>query len=118
MSAREKAKGPVIHLSGSLFDFGKIPSKRNKIPFIKTKLTGTVEISNKGKSNLIIHSFTSDNDIVIINRGKKEIKPGESTIYKVSIHPKDVKVRLDALINIICNDPNGPVRLLKVTAHK
>ena len=67
---------------------------------------------------MIIHSFTSDNETISISRGKKVIKPGETTTYKVSIRPKDVKVRLEALVNIICNDPNGPVRLLKVTAYK
>ncbi len=118
LSAKDKAKGPSIHISGTLLDFGKIPSKKNKIPFLKTKITGTVDITNKGKSDLHIYSFTSDNEILSINRGKKIIKPGETTTYKVSIHPKDVKVRLEALVNIISNDPNGPVRLLKVTAHK
>lgn len=118
MSAREKAKGPAIHISGTLLDFGKLPSKKNKIPFFSSKITGTVDITNTGKSDLVIYSFTSDNEHISISRGKKEIKPGETTTYKVSIRPKDVKVRLEALVNIISNDPNGPVRLLKVTAHK
>ena len=81
-------------------------------------MTGTVEITNRGKEDLVIYSFTSDDERISINRGKKTIKPGETTTYKVSIRPKDVKVRLEALVNIISNDPNGPVRLLKVTAHK
>lgn len=118
MSAREKAKGPAIHISGTLLDFGKLPSKKNKIPFFSSKITGTVDITNTGKSDLVIYSFTSDNEHISISRGKKEIKPGETTTYKVSIRPKDVKVRLEALVNIISNDPNGPVRLLKITAHK
>ena len=117
-SAKDKAKAAAIHISGTLLDFGKVPSKRSKIPFISSKLTGTVDITNNGKSDLIIYSFTSDNEHIYINRGKKTIKPGETTTYKVSIRPKDVKVRLEALVNIISNDPNGPVRLLKVTAHK
>ena len=117
-SAKDKAKAAAIHISGTLLDFGKVPPKRSKIPFISSKLTGTVDITNNGKSDLIIYSFTSDNEHIYINRGKKTIKPGETTTYKVSIRPKDVKVRLEALVNIISNDPNGPVRLLKVTAHK
>lgn len=118
MSTKEKSKGASIHISGSLLDFGQISSNKNKKPFTNNKMTGTVDITNEGKSDLIIYSFTSDNEIININRGKKVIKPGETTTYKVSIRPKDVKVRLEALVNIICNDPNGPVRLLKVTAHK
>lgn len=118
MSAKEKEKGAIIHISGSLLDFGQVSSSRNKIPFVNNRVTGTVDITNQGKSDLIIHSFTSDNETISISRGKKVIKPGETTTYKVSIRPKDVKVRLEALVNIICNDPNGPVRLLKVTAYK
>lgn len=118
MSAKEKGKGAVIHISGSLLDFGQISSGKNRIPFVNNKVTGTVDITNQGKSDLVIYSFSSDNEIIGINRGKKVIKPGETTTYKVSVRPKDVKVRLEALVNIICNDPNGPVRLLKVTAYK
>ena len=118
LSAKEKAKGPAIHISGTLLDFGEVPSKKSVIPFIGNKLTGTVEITNRGKEDLVIYSFTSDDERISISRGKKTIKPGETTTYKVSIRPKDVKVRLEALVNIISNDPNGPVRLLKVTAHK
>ncbi len=118
LSDREKAKGPALHISGTLLDFGELPSKKNKLPFFSNKVTGTVDISNTGKSNLIIYSFTSDSELISISRGKKEIKPGETTTYKVSIRPKDVKVRLETLVNVISNDPNGPVRLLEVTAHK
>lgn len=118
MSAKEKAKAASIYISGSQLDFGQISSSKSKNPFATSKLTGTVDITNQGKSDLIIHSFTTDNEDISISRGKKTIKPGETTTYKVSIRPKDVKVRLEALVNIISNDPNSPVRLLKVTAHK
>lgn len=117
-STKDKAKAAAIHISGTLLDFGKVPSKTAKVPLVSSKLTGTVDITNHGKSDLVIYSFTSDDERISISRGKKTIKPGETTTYKVSIRPKDVKVRLEALVNIISNDPNGPVRLLKVTAHK
>lgn len=118
LSAREKAKAAAIHISGTLLDFGQVSDKKSMIPFLSSKLTGTVDITNRGKSDLVIYSFTSDDERISISRGKKTIKPGETTTYKVSIRPKTVKVRLEALVNIISNDPNGPVRLLKVTAHK
>ena len=31
---------------------------------------------------------------------------------------EEIKTKLEALINIVCNDPNGPIRLIKVTAYK
>ena len=57
------------------------------------------------KNSIKSGSFTQDNCFTSLTSNS-------------SIRPKDVKVRLEALVNIICNDPNGPVRLLKVTAYK
>jgi hypothetical protein len=34
------------------------------------------------------------------------------------LRPKEIKTKLEALINVVCNDPNGPIRLIKVTAYK
>lgn len=118
LSASDKAKAPVAQLSGTLLDFGKLPEKGSFIPLIGGKVTGTVDITNTGKSPLIIHSITCDDERVDISGGKKEIKPGVTATYKISVRPKEVKTKLEALINVVCNDPNGPVRLIKVTAEK
>lgn len=118
LSGAEKAQAPVAQLSGTLLDFGKLPEKGSFIPLIGGKVTGTVEITNTGKSPLIIHSITCDNELVDISGGKKEIKPGVTATYKIAVRPRDIKTKLEALINVVCNDPNGPVRLIKVTAEK
>lgn len=118
LSAADKAKAPVAQLSGTLLDFGKLPEKGSFIPLIGGKVTGTVDITNTGKSPLIIHSITCDNELVDISGGKREIKPGVTATYKVSVRPREIKTKLEALINVVCNDPNGPVRLIKVTAEK
>ena len=49
---------------------------------------------------------------------QKEIKPGTTATFKVTVRPKEIKTKLEALINVVCNDPNGPIRLIKVTAYK
>ncbi|MFV0584379.1 MAG: DUF1573 domain-containing protein [Parabacteroides gordonii] len=118
LSAAEKAQAPVAQLSGTLLDFGKLPERGGFIPLIGGKVTGTVDITNTGKSPLIIHSITCDNELVDISGGKKEIKPGVTATYKISVRPREIKTKLEALINVVCNDPNGPVRLIKVTAEK
>lgn len=106
----EKSKAPVAKLSGTLLDFGKLPNKG--------KVYGTIEITNTGKSPLMVYSATCDEERITVSGGKKEIKPGVTTTIKVTVRPKEVKTKLEALINIVCNDPNGPVRLVKVTAEK
>ena len=82
------------------------------------KVIGTFEITNTGKTPLSIYSVTCDDERIDISGGKKELKPGATATYKVGLHPKTVKTKLETLINVVCNDPNGPIRLIKVTAYK
>lgn len=118
LSAADKANAPVAQLSGTLLDFGKLPARGGFMSFIGGKVTGTLDITNTGKSPLIIYSATCDNDLVDVSGGKREIKPGATATFKISVRPREIKTKLEALINIVCNDPNGPVRLVKVTAEK
>ncbi|MDR2809589.1 MAG: DUF1573 domain-containing protein [Tannerellaceae bacterium] len=121
LSASEKAKAPVAQLSLTSLDFGKLPEKNGSvIPFIGIggKESESLTITNAGQSPLLLYSVTCDNELVDISGGKKELKPGASSTYKVSIRPKEIKTKLEAFIHIVCNDPNGPVRLIKVTAEK
>lgn len=118
LTAAEKAKAPVAQLSRTLLEFGQLPDKSSIIPLIGGRVSENIEITNTGKSPLIIYSFTSDDERLDLSGGKKEIKPGATATFKVSIRPKEIKTKLEALINVVCNDPNGPVRLIKVTAEK
>ena len=118
LTTSEKAKAPVAQLSGTLLDFGKLPDKSSFIPLVGGRVSGTIEITNSGKSPLVIYSASCDDERVAVSGGKKEIKPGTTATFKVTVRPKEIKTKLEALVNIVCNDPNGPVRLVKVTASK
>ena len=118
LSAAEKAKAPIAKLSGTLLEFGKLPNKKSIVPLIGGKVIGTFDITNGGKTPLNIHSVTCDDERVDVSGGKKVLKPSMTTTFKVTLRPKEIKTRLEALINIVCNDPNGPIRLIKVTAYK
>ncbi len=118
LSSSEKAQAPIAHLSGTLLEFGQLPTKNSIIPLIGGKATISFDISNTGKSPLYIYSVTSDDDRLDISGGRRELKPGATATFKVSVRAKDVKTKLESLINVVCNDPNGPVRLIKVTAYK
>lgn len=120
LSASDKAKAPVAQFSQTSLDFGKLPEKSGAlIPFIGGgKESESLTITNTGPSPLLIYSITCDNEHIRISGGKKELKPGASSTCKVSIQPKGVKTKLEAFIHILSNDPNGPVRLIKVTAEK
>lgn len=118
LSNSEKAQAPVANLSGTLLEFGQLHSKSSFIPLIGGKASISFDITNTGKSPLLIYSVTSDDERLDITGGKRELKPGATATFKVSVRPKDVKTQLESLINVVCNDPNGPVRLIKVTGYK
>lgn len=116
-SASDKEKAPSAQFSSTLVDFGKIENK-SSILGIGSKVTQTLEITNKGKRPLSIYSISSDDESVDISGGKKEIKPNASATFKISIRPKDIKAKLESTVTVVTNDPNGPVRLIKITAEK
>jgi len=122
LSASERAEAPSMTLSSTLIEFGKTDHTKSGfmsfIPFIGGKASETVTITNNGKKNLSIYSITSDHELVDISGGKKEIKPGTTSVYKITIRAKDIENKLESFITIVCNDPNGPVRLIKVTAEE
>lgn len=118
LTASEKAQAPIAQLSGTLLEFGQLPDKRSIVPLIGGKVSGTFEITNAGKSLLTIYSVTCDDERIDLSGGKKELKPGATATFKVTLRPKEIKTKLEALINVVCDDPNGPIRLIKVTAYK
>ena len=117
-SASEKERAPRAELSGTLLEFGKLPNKRSIVPLVGGKVSGTFEITNAGKQPLVIYSVTCDDERVDLSGGKRELKPGATTLYKVSLRPKEIKTKLEALITVVCDDPSGPIRFIKVTAYK
>ncbi|MDR1645297.1 MAG: DUF1573 domain-containing protein [Tannerellaceae bacterium] len=121
LSASAKAQAPVAGFSLTSLDFGKLPEKSGGIiSFIGIggKESESLTITNTGQSPLLIYSVTSDDEWIDISGGKKELKPGASSTYKVSIRPKEIKAKLETYIHILSNDPTGPVRLIKITAEK
>jgi hypothetical protein len=117
LSSGDKEKAAKAELSGDGISFGKLPSKSSIMPF-GGKVTGTIVVTNKGKSPLVIYSASCDDERVDVSGGKREIKPGASATFKVSLNPKDIKTKLEALVVFVMNDPSGPVRFVKVTAEK
>lgn len=117
LTAADKEKAPIALFSATLIDFGKVEAK-NSILGLGGKVTQTLEITNKGKSTLSIYSIGSEDERIDVGGGKKEIKPNSSATFKITIRPKDIKIKMETTITIVCNDPAGPVRLIKVIAEK
>jgi len=115
LSPLQLVTAPVLEIKNALLDFGTIKKsgfgkgKAIKKPFILT---------NTGKSDLIIHSITIDDERVNLPDLKgKTIKAGESLNVDATIRSKLFgSGKLDTDIYIVANDPKGPVRRIKVMA--
>jgi hypothetical protein len=77
-------------------------------------------LSNTGKSDLTLHSVGSDDHrIHLPELTGKIIKAGESLPVKATVKVKEVDATvIDTDIYVVCNDPQGPVRMVKVTVQK
>ena len=79
-----------------------------------------VILTNTGKSALTLYSVSSDESrIHLPELGGKVIGAGESLAVKVTVRAKELQdADIDDDVYVVCNDPKGPVRLIKVTAAK
>lgn len=111
LTSSQRVKAPVIAVSTDWINFSGLKGKGGK-------MSQTLNITNNGESPLLIRSITSDDERIDIGGGKKEIKPGATVTFKITIRPKEIKSKMEELINIISNDPTNPVRLIKVTAKQ
>jgi hypothetical protein len=117
LSPLESVNAPHLDIQNTMIDFGKI-----KKGFLGLGGNGTKEISltNTGKSDLTIHSISSeDKRVKLPDMKKKVIAAGTSLPVKATIKAKYLEsADIDTDIYVVCNDPRGPVRMIKITAQK
>ncbi|MDR1676223.1 MAG: DUF1573 domain-containing protein [Tannerella sp.] len=116
LTAEEKANAPAIQLSNTLMDFGKL-KKSGFFGWGNKSVSQQVIITNEGKSDLTFHSVGSDDGRVQVAVAKKTLRAGESIAINVILSPKTVEGRLATDVYLVCNDPRGPVRTVRVVAE-
>jgi ribosomal protein L30E len=82
LTAAELAQAPVVVAKETNHNFGKV-KKGNSV-------TGNFEITNDGKSDLIIRKITNDCDCVKSSIGLTTIKPGKTTTLKLELTATDL----------------------------
>lgn len=76
-------------------------------------------LTNTGKSDLTLHSITSDDSRIHLSKLSGEsIRAGESRTVKITVKAKELNAAINTDIYVVCNDPTGPVRKVKVSAQK
>ncbi|MDR1456125.1 MAG: DUF1573 domain-containing protein [Tannerella sp.] len=116
LTAEEKANAPTIRLSNTVTDFGQL-EKGGFFSRRKKTVSRQIIITNEGKSDLTFHSVGSDDERVRVAIAKKTLRAGESIAMNVILSPKTVEGRLAAEVYLVCNDPRGPVRNIRVAAE-
>lgn len=107
MSDMERKNAPVLQISDEKVDFTEVLRS-------KKKATGTVILTNRGKSTLHICRLQSDNAHFKIHLPKTVLEPGESTKLKITAFKKSSRnSSRDMEIIMITDDPARP----KVSVH-
>ncbi len=95
MTAEQKANAPVLNISNSL-NIGEIKAK--------SKQTVKLPIGNDGKSELLIHKISSDNNAITVT-GPKAIKAGKKDDIKLEINTENMKAgKFSSRVTLITND--------------
>ncbi|MDR2145437.1 MAG: DUF1573 domain-containing protein [Tannerella sp.] len=117
LSPLESVNAPHLNIENAMIDFGKLKSGFLGMGSVSGK---EIMLTNGGKSDLIIHSMTSEDPRVQLpDMQGKTIAAGASLPVKATIKVKDVETSdIDTDIYVVCNDPKGPVRMIKITAQK
>ena len=107
MTAEEKENAPELDIAETSVDFGSLSEK--------PKLTHTILVSNKGRSNLLFEQVQVFNKAVSVSLGNRVLKPGASTKLKISLTPKYLKREKGRpRVLLITNDPSRPKTVINI----
>lgn len=109
LSAEELAKAPVAKFSESSYDFGEMKQGEKK--------DHTFNLTNEGKSELIIRNVRSSCGCTAVAPSKKVIAPGESVPIKVTFDSRGKRGRQSKSVTVITNDPKTPTSMLRISCN-
>jgi hypothetical protein len=109
LKPEDLAKAPRLQLASTSLDFGRVASDG--------VLNREVAITNTGKKELLIKSVQGNCTCVAVSSAKTSLKPGESTMVKVTFNAKDRKASQNKAVTIYSNDPQNPVQRFTFTAY-
>jgi hypothetical protein len=109
LTAEELANSPVVSFNNMSYDFGDIAQG--------VKKEYTFELTNKGKSNLIIRNVRSSCGCTAVSPAKNVIGPDEMAPVKVVFDSTGKKGRQSKTITVITNDPRNPTSTLRISCN-
>ena len=100
MTAEQKANAPILNVVPTV-NVGEIK--------VQSKQTVKFTIENAGKSDLLIHKVSSDNNTITVT-APKTVKAGKKDDVKLQINSVNMKLgKFTSHVTLITNDPNKGV---------
>jgi hypothetical protein len=109
LKPEERAKAPRLQLGVSSIDFGRVGKNSTMIR--------EIPISNTGKKDLSIRAVQGNCTCISAAAVKGILKPGESSIIKVTFNSTDRKGTNQKAVTVYSNDPNNPVQRFTFSAY-
>lgn len=109
LSAAQLALAPSLELSATELDLGTLNGKR--------KTSGTVVLTNKGRSTLSLRSLQVFSNALNVSLSKRKLAPGASAKLKITVVGKYLEHSKRKLrVLLITNDPKSPKVTINVKA--
>ena len=84
----------------------------------RKKLSGTLTLTNTGRSPLVIRTLQVYNPGISVSIGSRRIAPGESEKLKITINANSNYFKGRRRILLITNDPRHPKQIIDVKVEK
>ncbi len=111
LTEADRAKAPVVRTDGDRVDFGRIERNGGLV-------SRTFTISNDGKSDLLLRRVYTIDPGVTIKTSSDKIKKGKHATVTVTVDPAKLPGDiLNARIQIIANDPEMPITIVRAVGE-
>ena len=111
MTPEELAAAPVAVLENTMLDFDRFDGEK--------MVKRTLRLTNKGKSNLLLHRVYSAEGALAVRFSQKIVHPGERASIFVELSPAALDGNLlNATVDVITNDPASPVQTFRAVGQR
>ncbi len=109
MTAAELSTAAQLTIGTKTLEFGNIGSNATS--------EREIAVTNTGRKALELRAIQPNCSCIQASAAKKSLKPGESTVVRVSFNPASRKGTQTKSISFYSNDPKNPVQRLTFTAY-
>ena len=106
MTPAQKANAPRLAVNKQVFNFDTIAQN--------TSASDVIEITNQGRSPLIIRKIESQMPALTYSISTSTIEPGQKATLQITFKAQNRRHRQQCTLDIISNSPTNPIQTIKV----